>query len=165
MTELATAAFQRLVEALNHSRDGAVLRAAVTDDVQLERHGPAARGEDARIAESFAGVDEVGRWFARMPTVITFSLAGDARADGDDRWAIEYAYDAPDIHHGGMWHARLAADGRIAALSHRPFALAIAGAATQAHGHDHSGHDHGGHDHSGHDHGHGDADASRGDGT
>lgn len=118
----ATAAFQRLVDALNRARDPALLRAAVTDDVRLDRCEPGERGA-APVAESFTGIAEVERWFARTPAGVRFSLAGPAGADGGS-WAIEYAYDADAFHHGGIWVARLATDGRIVALSHHPFALA-----------------------------------------
>ncbi len=38
-------------------------------------------------------------------------------------WAIEYAITAGEFRNGGIWRALIAADGRIAALSHHPFAL------------------------------------------
>jgi hypothetical protein len=124
---VAIAAFERLVDALNHAREGARLRTAACDDIELARHAPGERGV-APIVESFAGVAEVERWFARMPPVVRFSLAGapwpeTGGADDTDRWGIEYAYAAADFHHGGIWIARLACDGRIAQLSHHPFAL------------------------------------------
>ena len=116
--DLWRAAFQRFVDALNQSRDAAVLSLAVTDDVRIDRHGPGERGA-APIAEAFAGVAEVARWLARTPVVVRFSLAGEPTADG----TIEYAIDAGEFHNGGIWLARLAPDGRIAFLSHHPFAL------------------------------------------
>lgn len=145
----ARAAFHRLVAALDRPRDPALLRAAVTDDIALDRHAPGERGV-APIAESFAGIAAVEAWFARTPGGVAFSLAGDAAAApagsgaaaGDDRWTIEYAYDAGDFHHGGIWIARLASDGRIAHLSHHPFALREPPATPHAHGG--SGHTHGG---------------------
>jgi hypothetical protein len=120
--EAATAAFQRFVEALNRSRDEAALRAAVTDDIRIDRYAPGERGV-ALVAETFTGVAEVARWLLRMPPVITFALAGAAWSDGTERWGIEYAYHAGEFHHGGLWFAGLAPDGRIAFLSHHPFAL------------------------------------------
>jgi hypothetical protein len=116
------AAFQRFVEALNHPRDAAVLGAAVTDDVRIERHGPGQRGT-APIAETFTGLAEVARWVARTPSAASFSLAGAAAPDAGDTWSVEYAIDAGDFHNGGIWLARLAGDGRIAFLSHHPFPL------------------------------------------
>lgn len=122
----ALAAFQRLVDALNHARDIAPLRAAVIDDVALARHAPGER-DAAPVAERFTGIAEVAAWFARMPPAVEFSLAGApfaaASDDGGDRWGIEYAYAADEFHHGGIWIARLTRDGRIAQLSHHPFAL------------------------------------------
>ena len=159
--EAALAAFQRLVDALNCARDPALLRAAFADDIALARHAPGERGI-APLVESFTGIAEVERWFARTPPAVQFSLTGapwsapdDDRADdpddpagdrsaarGGDRWGIEYAYDAGDFHHGGAWIARLACDGRIAQLSHHPFALREPPGAPHAHGG--SGHTHGG---------------------
>jgi hypothetical protein len=156
----ATAAFERLRDALNAARDPVRLRAAVVDEVQIDRHAPGARGAAPR-AESFAGVAEVERWLARTPAVVQFALAGAARAEPSDpgdpgapreQWIVEYAYAAEDFHNGGIWVARLAGDGRIAFLSHHPFALRDAPPAAPDTPHAHGGipHAHGG---SGHPHG------------
>jgi hypothetical protein len=120
--EAWSAAFQRFVDALNRPRDRAVLSAAVADHIQIDRHGPGERGT-AAVVETFAGVAEVVRWFARMPEAMSFALAGAAWPDVDGAWGIEYAIDAGAFHNGGLWIARLADDGRIAFLSHHPFAL------------------------------------------
>src|SRR5262245_21532643 len=102
--EAALAAFQRLVDALNRARDPALLRAAFADDIALARHAPGERGI-APLVESFTGIAEVERWFARTPPVVQFSLAGapwpapdDDSDAAADRWGIEYAYDAGDFH-------------------------------------------------------------------
>jgi hypothetical protein len=119
------ATFQRFVDALNHPRDAAILSAAVTDDVRIERHAPGERGS-APAVETFTGIAEAARWLARTPPVAIFSLAGAAAPEAGtagDSWAIEYAIDAGEFHNGGIWLARLAGDGRIAFLSHHPFAL------------------------------------------
>jgi hypothetical protein len=156
----ARAGFQRFADALNRPRDPAVLRAAVTDAVQIDRHPPGEIGA-APIMESFTGIAEVEHWFSRTPAVVRFSLAGaavpDPDPDGDGaggdgdggggdgdsaRWRIAYAYDAGDFHHGGIWVARLACDGRIAALSHHPYALREPSGTPHVHGgagHSHSG--------------------------
>jgi len=146
--DIARAAFQRLVDAFDRPREPALLRAAVTDDIALDRHAPGDRGV-APIAESFTGIAAVEQWFARTPPGVRFALAGDAApvpaGSGSvdaDRWRIEYAYDAGDFHHGGIWIARLASDGRIAHLSHHPFALREPPGAPHARGG--SGHTHGG---------------------
>jgi hypothetical protein len=137
-------ALQRFADALNHARDPARLRAAVTDEVRLDRHAPGERAT-APIAESFAGVIELERWFARMPGGVQFALAGAAWAEPDGGWGVEYAYHAGDFHHGGIWIARLAGDGRIARLSHHPFALRDApGPPGAPHAHGGAGHSHGG---------------------
>lgn len=140
--DAASAAFRRLADALNRARDPALLRAAVTDDIRIDRHAPGERGA-APVVESFAGVAEVERWFARTPAAVRFSLAGAAWPDPGGGWGIEYAYDAGDFHHGGIWIARLAGDGRIAALSHHPFALRDAPPGAP-HVHGGPGHSHGG---------------------
>ena len=151
--DAARAAFQRLVDAFAQPCEPAVLRAAVTDDITLDRHAPGERGV-APVAESFTGIAAVERWLARTPPGVRFALAGDAApapagsgSVAADRWAadlwmIEYAYDAGDFHHGGIWIARLAPDGRIAHLSHHPFALREPPGAPHAHGG--TGHTHGG---------------------
>lgn len=140
--EAARAAFQRLVDALNRARDPALLRAAFADDIALARHAPGERGV-APLAESFTGIAEVERWFSRTPPAVQFSLAGAPwPASESDRWGIEYAYDAGDFHNGGIWIARLACDGRLAQLSHHPFALREPPGTPPAHGG--SGHTHGG---------------------
>ena len=117
-----SAAFQRFVDALNRSRDAAALGAAVVDDVRIDRHDPGERGV-APVAESFVGIAAVARWIALTPPAVTFALAGPAWPDTGDSWAIEYALHAGEFHHGGIWIARLAGDGRLAFLSHHPFAL------------------------------------------
>lgn len=131
------AAFQRLSEALNRPRDPALLRAAVTDDVRIDRHAPGDRA--APVAESFTGIAEVERWFARTPSGVQFGLAGSAGldavepgGDGGERWAIEYTITAGEFHNGGIWLARLAGDGRIARLSHHPFPLRDTGGTPRA---------------------------------
>ena len=138
----AGAAFQRLADALNRARDPVLLRAAVTDDIRIDRHAPGERGT-APVVESFAGVAEVERWFARMPAGVAFSLAGTAWPDAGGGWGVEYAYDAGEFHHGGIWIAWLGGDGRIALLSHHPFALRDAPPGAP-HAHGGSGHTHGG---------------------
>jgi hypothetical protein len=144
-------AFQRFADALNHARDPALLRAAVIDEIEIDRHAPGDRhalagagAGAAPVVESFAGVAEVERWFARMPGGVRFALAGAAWPEADG-WGVGYAYDAGEFRHGGVWIARLAGDGRIARLSHHPFALRDAAAAPGVpHAHGGSGHSHGG---------------------
>jgi len=141
------AAFQRFADALNRGRDPVLLRAAVIDEVQIERHAPGERrasGDAAPVVESFAGVAEVERWFARMPGGVRFALAGAVWSDAEG-WGVEYAYDAGEFHNGGIWIAQLAGDGRIARLSHHPFALRDApGPPGVPHAHGGAGHSHGG---------------------
>ena len=88
------------------------------------RRGCGERGI-APVAETFTGVAKVARWLARMPPAITFAPAGAVWPDGADSWGIEYEYASHDgaFRNGGIWVARLAEDGRIAFLSHHPFAL------------------------------------------
>ena len=121
-SEISQAAFARFIAALHAPRDAAILTAAVDDDVHIERHAPGPRGAITAIAESFAGSRAVAGWLARTPPVVRFSLAGTPSLDGEV-WLVEYAIDAGEFHNGGLWRARLAGDGRIAFLSHHPFAL------------------------------------------
>lgn len=120
--DASTAAFQRLVDALNQPLAAAALAAAVADDIHIDRHGPGERGV-APAVESFAGIAAVARWFARTPPATRFALAGAAWPDADGAWGIQYTIHAGEFHNGGIWIARLAGDGRIAFLSHHPFAL------------------------------------------
>jgi hypothetical protein len=120
--ELWRTAFQRFVDAVNRPRDTALLAAAVADDVRIARHEAGARGT-APVAETFTGVAEVARWLGRTPSAIAFALAGDPWPDRDDIWGVQYELRAGEFRNGGVWLARLAQDGRIAALSHHPFAL------------------------------------------
>jgi hypothetical protein len=65
---------------------------------------------------------------------VRFSLAGAASPEADG-WVVEYAIDVGEFHNGGIWFARLAGDGRIALLTHHPFALRDAPPGTpHAHG-------------------------------
>ncbi|HEY0192583.1 MAG TPA: hypothetical protein VGC42_15800 [Kofleriaceae bacterium] len=121
-TELARAAFQRFVAALNRARDPAALHAAVTDDAVVERCAPGTRAAPGAVLQTFAGLGAVAPWVELTPAAVTFALAGEPHPDGD-RWQIEYALSAGEFHNGGIWRARLAADGRIAELRHQPFAL------------------------------------------
>jgi hypothetical protein len=116
------AAFQRFVDALNRPRDDGALRAAVTEDVRIDRHAPGER-DATPVVETFTGIAEVARWFARTPAQVSFALAGAAWPDSGAAWGIPYAIHAGEFHNGGIWIARLAHDGRIAYLSHHPFAL------------------------------------------
>ena len=120
--ELSQAAFVRFIAALHHPRDAEVLAAAVTETIELHRHVPGERGAITAIAESFTGRAQVAGWLARTPPVVRFSLDGAATAEGE-LWLVAYAIDAGEFHNGGLWRARLAHDGRIALLSHHPFAL------------------------------------------
>ncbi len=159
--ELASVAFQRFAEALNHSRSSRKLRAAVADDVELERHDPGPRDSDTpgTLAETFAGIDAVERWIHRMPPVITFSLASPVgpAPDSMDTWRVRYDYviNNADFRNSGWWLARLARDGKIAWLAHRPFVLPDAPEvdagehaehhrAEHGHHHGHAHHEHGG---------------------
>jgi hypothetical protein len=120
--DAASAAFQRFVHALNHARDPAALGAAVTGEIRIDRYRPGDRGT-TQIAEVFAGIDAVTGWFARTPPGVTFSVTGAPWPEPDGAWGVQYAIAAGEFHNRGIWIATLAADGRIAALSHHPFAL------------------------------------------
>ena len=99
-----------------------MLGAAVTDDVRVERHAPGERAA-APVVEVFSGIAEVTRWLARTPPVVAFALVGEPRPEPDGACAMGYAIHAGEFHNGGIWLARLGGDGRIAFLSHHPFAL------------------------------------------
>lgn len=108
------AAFQRFVDALNRAGDAA---AAFADDIEIARHKP-----DGPLAQTYVGLAAVARWVALSPASVQFALDGEPVLDGDHA-TIGYALSAGEFHNGGTWRARLAADGRIAHLSHHPRAL------------------------------------------
>lgn len=115
------ASFARWLAALAAPHDQALVVAAVTDGARVERHGAMERGaEPGPPAEVIEGVDAVGRWLRMLPPRVTWSVVGDAVADGD-AWRIEYALEVNGFENGGVWIARFADDGRLAYLSHRPF--------------------------------------------
>jgi hypothetical protein len=117
------ATFAAWIAALAHPHDRAALVAAVDDAIHVERHAWVFRDrEPGPPAEIFDGVDAVERWLRRLPAGVTFTLVGDPVAVGD-AWQIEYALAIADFRGGGVWRARLADDGRVRALSHRPFPL------------------------------------------
>jgi hypothetical protein len=159
--ELAAVAFQRFADALNRSRSSSRLRAAVGDDVQLDRHDPGPRDgqRPGRLAESFAGFNAVEGWIHRMPPVITFSLSSEvspgpaADAGPGEVWQVRYDYviNNADFRNSGMWVARLTTDGKIAWLAHRPFVLPgppeVDSEPPAAHHHHHHAHGDGHHHH------------------
>lgn len=119
----ANASFASWIAALMHPRDREHLVAAVDDAARIERHGPLERGaEPPAPLEVFDGIDAIERWLYRLPPRVTFSLVGDATADGDG-WRVEYALEVDGFANGGIWVARFAGDGRLLLLSHRPFPL------------------------------------------
>lgn len=121
----ANASFAAWVAALNQPHDRALLAAAVDPQARIERHGPLDRGEPPPTpVEVIVGVTAIAAWLERLRRPTIFALAGVPRADGDD-WTVEYELrvEELDFTNGGVWVARLADDGRIAVLSHRPFPL------------------------------------------
>jgi hypothetical protein len=123
-----TASLARWIDALNHPRDRARLLAAITPDARVERHDALAREAIAPApAEVLDGVAAIARWLGRLQRETIFALVG-APAAGDDgaTWTIEYALRVPELafDNGGLWVVRLADDGRLAHVSHRPFPLA-----------------------------------------
>ncbi|HVV85394.1 MAG TPA: hypothetical protein VHE35_20185 [Kofleriaceae bacterium] len=122
----AAASFAAWIAALNRPRDRAALEAAVAPDARIERHDALDRGAPPPSpAEIFDGIDAIERWMHRLVRPVTFSLVGAPAAGPDDgSWTAEYALAVETFTGGGLWIARLAADGRLAYLSHRPFPLA-----------------------------------------
>ena len=115
MTEVLT----RWLAAL---RDPALLPAAVTDDIRVERFAPAPRGTPAVApVQVMDGIPAVAKWLALTPKAIAFELAGEPVADGE-LVTVEYRYRVEDWSNGGTWILRLAGD-KLAWLAHRPFAL------------------------------------------
>jgi len=119
-------AFQRSPMRSNRPRDPALLRAAVIDEVRIERHATgrarcAGRRGAAPVVESFAGVAESS---AGSPDAAGRAVrAGGGGAARRRRLVVEYAIEVGEFHNGGTWLARLAGDGRHRFLSHRPLAL------------------------------------------
>lgn len=112
------AMFQRWVDAVNAPRDRELLVAALADDAVVERHRP---GEVDDVVERFTGVDAIHKWLARTAARSVFALAGEVAVEGEQA-RVEYAIVLDDFKNGGIWIAR-ARDGKLAHLSHKPFAL------------------------------------------
>lgn len=97
-------------------------RAALADDVRIERFDPVKRGTAAlKPVEVFEGIEAAKRWLERTPATITFTLAGEPIVEGD-RIIIDYIYSFEDFSNGGTWILRVAND-KIASLAHRPYEL------------------------------------------
>lgn len=107
----------RWLAAVEGHGDAGLTDAAVAPDVEVARYGfGPSRGT---IVETLCGTEAVRAWLARTNPVCVFTL----EASGSPAAGLvvaRYRIDAPDFLGGGEWRARLAPDGRIAHLEHRP---------------------------------------------
>lgn len=119
--------FVRLVATLNApSPEG--ITATFGDGASIDRHAGGTAEEAGKLLETFTGHEQIARWLALLPPgKFSFALRGEAPLQpGDDPELprIAYAIYGPDsFENTGTWMARLDESGRIAWLSHRPFAL------------------------------------------
>jgi hypothetical protein len=112
-------AFERWVVALNRYGDLSATTAAVSDDVEVLRHGFGP--ERGLVVERIQGIDAVVRWLALTRDICRFELVsstGAASADGEV--TARYRITAEEFVGGGEWRAQLAPDGRIRRLQHLP---------------------------------------------
>lgn len=118
-----TAVFTRWIDAIHQPGEPAYLAAAVVDDVRVERHAPAPRGDGSpgELVEVFEGRAAVAAWLARSPAGLTFGLEGEV-VDEAGVVVARYWYEVDGFTNGGRWRATTR-EGRIARLAHQPFAL------------------------------------------
>lgn len=114
------AALQRWLLALNARGELAAVVEAVSPDCELCRFG---WGEEADVVkERFVGPEAVSAWLRRSPAGTVFQAEGPLTADGAG-WVQPYLVRVEHFQNRGRWILRLAPDGRIASLEHRPEAL------------------------------------------
>ena len=119
--------FARLVALLNApSREG--IAAIFREDAVIDRHGGGTAEVAGPLLETFEGHEPIERWLLLLPPAkFSFALKGEAPLQpGDDPALPRTAYSifGPEgFENTGFWVAKLAEDGRIGWLSHRPFAL------------------------------------------
>lgn len=116
-----TRALERWLAALQGFGALGVAQQALADDAVVERLGwDSGRG---LVRERFEGHAAIAAWCGRSPREVEFGLAGPPEpvpAEGPARWRVRYTVRLGDFESGGTWQLALAADGRIAALSHQP---------------------------------------------
>jgi hypothetical protein len=112
-------AFERWVAALNRYGDPAATAAAVSDDVEILRHGFGP--ERGQVVERIQGVAAVVRWLALTRDICRFELVTCREArEPDGETTARYRIIAEEFVGGGQWIATLAWDGRIHRLQHMP---------------------------------------------
>ncbi len=118
----ATDALHRWLAALNAPLDAAVVRAAVSEDVEILRHGNDEwRGQ---VVEQFHGVDEAVEWFSRCPPRIHFEMVSGPKSGEDGLWTARYCLQVDDFRGGGELRYRVDDHQHICWLEHVPDELA-----------------------------------------
>lgn len=108
------------VFALNHAGALDALQRAVDGAIRVRRFGY--HGTRHEVLEQLDGLEQVQQWLARTPATIEFFLQESTlQATGHQTYSVRYRLTAPDdFHGGGLWQLKVAADGRIRELDHRP---------------------------------------------
>ncbi len=117
MSEAATRAIQRFVDALNQQAKHGSVRAAFAPNADVYRY---AADNHAVAAALFTNHDLHESWIRRTPETSQFTLQS-VEELGGGRWKARYEIRAPgDFVNHGTWRFKLADDERIAELHHQP---------------------------------------------
>ena len=119
---IALHAMHRWLQAINGRGHAATTALALSEDATVERYG---FGQDrGTVMETFVGYAAINAWFALTREICQFQLMQAISSDESGFISCRYQVTAGEFIGGGLWQARLAADGRIAWLSHQPDELA-----------------------------------------
>jgi hypothetical protein len=117
---IACKALRGWIELLNASPpppELAALAKVFAEEIAIHRHGfHETRGQ---VVEEIRGLAGVREWMARAPAGLRFS-AEESPQSGTPAVEARYRLEIEDFVGGGLWLARLAADGRIEELTHIP---------------------------------------------
>lgn len=112
-------ALLRWLEALNARGRREVVDVAVDPAIRLERYGFGPN--QGQLVQIIEGIGPLAAWLALTPENTAFEAVGDLDISDDGVGTSRYRVTfPPDFENGGEWRWRLAADGRLVFVSHRP---------------------------------------------
>ena len=116
------AALTRWTKALSSRGDPPLTRAAVTSDATVLRF---ASDDPTTPRERFEGEAAIIKWLGRSPANIRFTIVkGSVTIEGEAARA-RYRIAVADFVNHGSFLVRLATDGRLAFIEHRPDPLPV----------------------------------------